>query len=449
MKKFITFTLCLLLCVVTLGLSGCGKTKTEKVDTSIASNGNGGMVVTRGDYIYFVNGYKAYSTFDKNNLNKKFDVGGLYRTKLNSNGELEYNEDGSLVNAEKLSSNLTGFESTSLYVFGNHIYYVTPITEVDKKGNLQTSKLEFKRVEIDGDSAKTIYQSKVDASEVDFEFYYAEGKVYLIINENGTLKRITCTGKTSVSEIATGVTSLALHRDTYDVFESKTYKNIFYTKTTDEGKIEIYNYNIVTNKEEYKKTTSYKTCELLDYNFDHLYFKASDNQYPNYTYFYRVDATKNAITSLSVEKLTSDKDYTDLYLLDNETDGYIAQSSDATYYLSYNAGNESTPQLVASNKLEIMAVKNGYIYFKDSSDIKRINYYDLKNSGDTTQQTVITLDNIQTYDYDIDDTNLYVYATQGSNTYLYSINLNNVLEDESFEQKLLGVYAEGDVPEAE
>ena len=73
----------------------------------------------------------------------------------------------------------------------------------------------------------------------------------------------------------------------------------------------------------------------------------------------------------------------------------------------------------------------------------------MKNSGDTTQQTVITLDNIQTYDYDIDDTNLYVYATQGSNTYLYSINLNNVLEDESFEQKLLGVYAEGDVPEAE
>lgn len=448
MKKFITFTLCLLLCVVTLGLSGCGKSKNEKVDTSIATNGNGGMVVTRGDYVYFVNGYKAYSTFTKSNLSSKFDVGGLYRTKLNSNGELEYDENGSLVNAEKLSSNLAGFESTSLYVFGNHIYYVTPITEVDKKGNLQTSKLEFKRVEIDGENAKTIYQSKVDASEVDFEFYYAEGKVYLVINENGTLKRITCTGKVSVSEIATGITSLALHRDTYDVFESDTYENIFYTKTNSNGKIEIYNYNIVTNKEEYKKITDYKTCELLDYNFKHLYFKASDNQYPNYTYFYRVDATKNAITSLSVEKLTSDKDYTALYLLDNETDGYIAQSSDSTYYLNYNAGHESTPLLIDSSKLEIMAIKNGYIYFKDGSDIKRINYYDVKNSGEVNKQTVISLDNMQTYDYDIDDNNLYVYATQGSNTYVYSVNISNAVEEENFEHKLLGVYAEGDAPEA-
>ena len=448
MKKFITFTLCLLLCVVTFGLSGCGKSKNIVVDTSVASNGNGGMVVTRGDYVYFVNGYNSYTTVNAGKDNN-YNVGGLYRTKLNANGGFDYNDDGLLANVEKISGHLAGFESTSLYVFGNHIYYATPVTEVDKKGNSQTDKIEFRRMAITGGDTDKLYTSKVSADSVEFEFYYADGKVYLMVNEDGTLKRITCARKVSTSEVATGITSLVLPRDSYDVFNSESYKNIFYTKTNDDGKIEIYNYNIVSGREEYRKATNYKTCELIEYKFDHLYYKASGNEYPNYTYFYRVDATKNAITSLAEEKLTNDKDYTDLYLLDNETDGYIAQSSSKTYYLSYNAGNIATPVVVSDSKLEIMAIKNNYVYYKSSSDIKCINYHDLKVQGDAEEQTILNLSNIQTYDYDIDDNNLYVYATSGSNTYLYSIKINNVLEEDGYEAKLLGVYNDGDAPETE
>lgn len=449
MKKFITFTLCLLLCVVTLGLSGCGKSKTEVVDISVASKGNGGMVVTRGDYVYFVNGYNSYSVLDKDNLSKKFNVGAMYRAKLNSNGELDYSENGSIANAEKINSSLIGFESTSLYVFGNHIYYTTPITEVDKDGNLQTSKIEFRKMPIGGGDSKKLYQSKVDASKIDFEFYYAEGSVYLILNEDGILKRVTCTGKTTVKEVATDVKSLALARDSYDVFDSDSYKNIFYTKTNEDGKIEIYNYNAVTNKKEYKKVTNYKTCELIDYKFGHLYYKASGQEYPNYTYFYRIDATKNAIMNLSEEKLTSDKDYTDIYLLDNETDGFIAQSSGKTYYLNYNSGNVSSPVIVNDSKIEIIAIKDSYIYYKSSNDILRISYYDLKTKGSAEAETLLTIENSQTYAYDIDETNLYIYAKSGSNTYLYSIKVANVMEGESYEAKLLGVYNTGDVPSDE
>ncbi len=447
MKKFITLSLCLLLCIVTLGLSGCGKSKTEKIDTSIASNGNGGMVVTQGDYVYFVNGYKPYSTFTKENLDQKFNVGGLYRAKLNSNGQFNYNENGSIEDAEKISSHLVGFESTSLYVFGNHIYYSTPVAEVNKKGELKTAKLEFRRVSISGGSTQKLYETSADASKVDFEFYYADGNVYLVVNEDGILKTVRCTNKVSVKKIAEGITSLALSRDSYDVFDNDSCQNIFYTKTNADGKIEIYNYNLVTGREEYKKTTDYKTCELVDYKFGHLYYKASGNEALSYTYFYRVDATKNAITSLSAEKLTSNKDYTDMYFLDNETDGYIFQSSDTTYYVNYTSNGKALP--IGEGKLEIMAIKNAYIYYKDSNDIKRISYYDLKTKGSAEEETVLTVEGIQIYDYDIDDNNLYVYATSGSNTYLYSINVDNVAVGESFEKKLLGVYLDGDVPSKE
>lgn len=445
MKRFITFTLCLLLCVVTLGLVGCGNKNKDKVDTSIATYGNGGAVVERGDYVYFVNGYQSYSTFTKNNLSKDFTVGGLYRAKLNDNAEFEYDENGSIVGAEQISSKLAGFENTSLYVFGNHIYYATPITEVDKQGSLQTSKLEFRRVSISGGKSDVVYQAKVEASNTDFEFYYADGKVYLIVNENGTLKRVNGFGKFSVSEIDADITSIVLPRDVNDVFSSDGYKNIFYTKTNDDGKIEIYNYNVVSNKAEYKKTTDYKTLELLECKFGHLYFKASENSYPSYTYFYRVDATENAIRGLAVEKLTSDKNYTQIYLLDNETDGFIAVSSDKSYYLNYNAGAESTPLPIADSKLEIVAINNNYIYVKSDTSIKRINVSNLKNNADKEQETVLDVTGLQTYTCDIDDHNLYVYATKGSNTYLYSINVGNVIEGESFTQQLLGVYDGADV----
>lgn len=451
MKKFITLTLCLLLCVATLGLSACGKKKTETVDTSIQSVGNGGTVVKRGEYVYFVNGYKSYSTIraGKDNKDNSYNVGGLYRAKLNDNNELDYSENGSVSNAERISSDLAGFESTSLYVFGNRVYYATPITEVDKKGNSKKDRIEFKKVSLDGGNAETIYQSHATATNVDYEFYYAEGVVYLMINENGTLKRINCLNGSS-NTVASGVTSVALPRDTDDVFESDSYKNIYYTVTNGDGKIEIHNYNVASNRTEYKKVTDYKTCEMIDYRFGHLYYKASDNEVPNYTYFYRVDATENAVTSLpgSAEQLTKDKDYTEIIFLENETDGHLFQGADKTYYLQYNSGSISDP-LHFDSKLDVIAVGGGYIYTKSEHDIKRINIHYLKTAKNKTQEDVITIENLQAYEYDIDGDYLYVYATTGSNTYLYSVKLTNIMEGESFERKLLGSYIDSDVPKDE
>jgi len=447
MKRFITLTLCLLLCMVTFGLAGCGGKGKETVDTSIASNGNGGMVVTRGDYVYFVNGYTSYETFTKNNLDKKFEIGALYRAKLNTDGTLDYTDKGSLKDAERLSGKLAGFESTSLYVFGNYIYYATPVTEVSKKGELQTSKLQFNRVKIGGGKSECVYQSKVDATNVDFEFYFADGSVYLMVNEDGTLKRVNCYGKFSSDVVAKEVTSLVLPRDTDDVFESDSYKNIFYTKTNDDGKIVIYNYNILSNKNEYKRTTDYKTCTLIDYKFDHLYYKASRTAYPSYEYYYRVDATKNAITSLAEEKLTSDNTYTDFYFLENETSGYIAQNGSKTYYLSYNAGGECDAMPLTDSKLNIIATKDNYVYYTSGKEIKRINCFNF--TGSAKEETIITLEDVQSYGYDIDSNNLYVYAKKGQHTYLYSITIGNIIEGEEAEERLLGVYADGDAPTTE
>lgn len=437
MKRFFKVTLCLLVCIMAFGLVACGKSDKDKVDTSIASKGNGGMVVTAGDYIYFVNGYNSYETLDKKNLDQNFEVGGLYRAKLN-NGLINYDENGLPTDVEQLSDSLVGFESASIYVFGNYVYYATPTTEVNKKGELQTSKLDFCRVKITGGKAQTIYQTDSNATNVDFEFYYADGNVYLMVNENGTLKRVCCYGKFKANEVDTEITSVALHRDENEVYSSTSYSNIFYTKTEDE-KVKIFNYNVAEDKIEYRTTTEYTECELLDVQFGHLYYKAKKSGYPSYSLIYRMDATKNAITNNAEEAVTS-TEYENFYFLGNETSGYIAQTSSKTYLVTNNG--EAYP--VADSKLDIIAINDGYVYFKNENTIKRINYNNLPHT--TTQETVIELENIKTYSYDIDSNNLYVYAISGSNTYLYSIKVGNLIEDEQFEAKLLGSYQSGDAP---
>lgn len=443
MKKFLKFSLCLIMCLFTIVLTACGGTKKEVVNTDIATKGNGGTVVTRGDYIYFVNGYSSYEVFTKDNLSSKFEVGGLYRAKFNGDGKLNYTDNGSVEGAERISSNLVGFESTSLYVFGNYIYYATPNTEVDKNGSLQNNKLNFYRVDIAGGKTQKIYSSNVDYSEVNFEFYYTEGAVYLLINENNTLKRVECYGKFNKSTISSDITSLALHRDTDNVFTSDTYKNIFYTKTNDDGKIEIFNYNIATNRTEYKVTTNYKTCELVYYKFDHLYYKASKDDGVGLTCVYRMPATVNAITSLKEQQITFDE-YDTFYFLDNESSGYIVQSDSKTYYLPY--GNTNNAKILLESKIDIMTIYDNHIYYKSSNDIKRVNMYEFITANNVEDKTLLTLEGIKTYQYDIDQNNLYVYADKGENTYLYSIYLNDS-DDVEFEAKLLGVYQDSDISE--
>ncbi len=445
MKRFLKLTLCVLIGIFTIGLTGCGSKDKPNVNTSIASFGNGGMAVTSGGYVYFVNGRSSYEIYTKNNLTDKFELGGLYRAKLNENNQITYDEDGNIENLSYISGNLAGFETTSLYVFGDHIYYTTPTTNVDKQGELQTTKVDFCRMNVDGSNATTIYTSKTDAEQIDFEYYYADGGVYLLVNENGKLIQINCWGKFSKKTIEENVASIVLHTVEDDVFASDAYQHVYYTTTNDEGKILINNYNIESGAK-YSVATSYKTCELIDYKFNHLYYKASKNEYPSKTYVYRIDATQNALKNMMHEQITQ-TEYTNFYFLENESDGYIAQTSDKTYYLTYNASGMNEAYPIADSKLEIMLVKDGNIYFKSSNDIKCINYFDCKLNPTQypTQTTLTTVSDMQTYGYDVDNNYLYVYAKKGDNTYLYSIYINNLIDDETVEAKLLGSYLTTDI----
>ena len=146
MKKFIKILVCVCLCMVSIAFVACKKeTKIDAPATNAQVSSNGGSVVKKGDYLYFANGYESYKDVSKGDLNKSFGLGGLYVTKLNSNGELDYTDKKQLANMTKLSGKLASFEATELFVSGDYMYFTSINTEKDKKGSLQTSHLEIGR----------------------------------------------------------------------------------------------------------------------------------------------------------------------------------------------------------------------------------------------------------------------------------------------------------------
>lgn len=439
MKKFFKLFICACLCVVSLTFTACGKkSKIEAPSGDAPVYSNGGIVVQKGDFIYYANGYKSVDTVKKSDLNRKYGLGGLYVTKTDSSrdkyGSLNYNN--------RLSSKLSSFEATDLNIFGNYMYYTTINTEETKKGGLQTKHLEIYRVKLNSTGSERVYRSGINFKDtegkrvVDFNYSENNGTVYITIFENGKLKRISCGSSISgASTVATNVLS-------YKTEGSKTY----FVKVNDDDKYELNIYNAVSNKIETKLAMDKNDTisSIFDVKFNNVYFYATFNDVGS-EYLYRMPieniVNKDSIRTTAV-KLTATS-YTSVYLLDNYTDGILVLSSSKVEIIDeVNPLDNIELQSNMPTDATIMKIDGGFVYYYKGKDIKRWNYID------DTVETIYTEENtICAYAFDIVGDYLYYYTTVKSNDYLFRVSISGVLEDKKAE--LMGEYESQDAPEIE
>lgn len=209
-------------------------------------SGNGGPAVMVGNWLYFVGGYVDTSTirYRQNEYNKVTE-GAIYRVYIDGGeaGPLcENEEDGRdeeetnfaltnpgyvqhLLSKQKLGGTrsrryqivvpkIAGFDQSALWVFDNHLVYTSPNNTRDKFGTLQSSRIDFFRVDLDGRNHRKIYttaDSMLTAS--DFTVTSHAGNVFLIVHEREStmLRRINVTGKNAgrVTTISKEVQSVA------------------------------------------------------------------------------------------------------------------------------------------------------------------------------------------------------------------------------------------------
>ena len=125
MKRFTKILICLMLFVVGFAFVACDNRTTKEKNFVYPSRndqviGNGGLAVKKGNYLYFVNGFRSVD--DISNKKASYTVGSLLLMKLGENGEVVTDEDGLLKDEYyiTMSSALCGYEATNLFIFGDY-----------------------------------------------------------------------------------------------------------------------------------------------------------------------------------------------------------------------------------------------------------------------------------------------------------------------------------------
>lgn len=187
---------------------------------------NGGMVVQKGNFLYFANGLLEAKKITDNKYGN-VDYAGLYRTELDENGKLQYDSNGKLI-AEVLAPKVVGFKNGSFYIFGDKIYYATPNTEKNASGSIDYTQTDFYYSNLDGTNVTRIYKTAVASTDFKFAFYNVNGKVVLAVYDSADLFMVDCESKDAV-KVAEGVTSIALPR----ILETSSFDGenyVYYTR---------------------------------------------------------------------------------------------------------------------------------------------------------------------------------------------------------------------------
>ena len=156
-KKIISLVAVATLFGSTLAMTACGKDYyKEKALPGYTSEGevnsNGGFAVEKGDYIYYINGKEDYA---ETNAYGEVTKGALMRIKKS---ELTA---GSYANAEVVVPMMFVAQNydAGIYIYGDYVYYATPTSDKNMKGEVTNSWIDFKRAKLDGSETMRVTTS--------------------------------------------------------------------------------------------------------------------------------------------------------------------------------------------------------------------------------------------------------------------------------------------------
>ena len=476
MKKFLLLIIALFIST-TFILAGCGNNGLpENPPADTASFSNGGIAVTKGDYLYYVNGFKSYEglTKDVDNVWGDQVIGSIYRVKLNDN-KIAHNADGFLEKSEVVVPQIVGTENACFYIFGDYIYYATPNMQVDEHGNLLNSRSNICRVNINGTNNKVLYTTDQTLASLNWTMYELDGTVYVVMLDGQKLLSINANAKKpGVTVMANKVTSAGLIQtdkhiptDTVSTSTINGVNNyIYYTRdiTADDqlgtlGGNFLARVKLGTSSEE-KVATNGNTYTITEVKNGCLYYSKTEkgSSIPVVCkYVLSNDKTLNE----SRETEISYASYTHTFMLNANNENYVGSdmvaidSSNNIVLVSVVNKTKTIKTLYTGSTAVVPAGLYGSkLFFFEDTSIKyidvtaqnpvaykvEINGKSIKvNSNDTKNQVV----------FDYDGRNVYYYASytpaNGSEANFY---LNRTdLEASEQKSEFVGVFANGHTPE--
>ena len=457
MKKFTKFLICLMLCVFGFGLVACGdpRTEEEKNFTYPSSGdyvyGNGGLAVRKGNYVYFVNGYKSIE--DASKKKQKYTVGALMLMKLNENGEVVTDDSGLLDDDYyiTMSNKLCGYEATNLFISGNYLYFATPCLENESGDKVWAKeRVTLNRIKLDKSSeVEEVYASGVKVENFQYKYYEVNKKLYILAwekgdsyyEDNGSNALI----RVDVSSKSTSVVS----KNVQDVVFADNYNEVFFTKhKADDEYYYLKQYNVASN-DSINYYSNEKTFDIVDVQAGKVFITAS-HEFGSSTDIMSSTIGSNAGFELIHAYSSADS-------VNVTPDGNVVLIS--SNIITLVKGVDDVVKITDENatSINIIDYTNGNILYYDKTDdgsnIKLVSYNQALNGNDFEIQTLTSILAVQEdcayFDLNEDENMLYFYTIGGKNEtnyYLHRLQINNNMGDGD---EMFGVYATDDEPEQE
>lgn len=154
-------------------LAACGYqfTPLEQAPEAAASvDSNGGFVVKKGDYIYFINGVETYTSDNTYGTPEK---GALMRIK---EADVKAGKNNSEIVVPSLM--VSGDTEAGIFIYGDRVYYATPENRRNASGAIDNATLDFKSAKLDGSDIQSYFY--VSDNSTKFRYVEVDGTVYLL-----------------------------------------------------------------------------------------------------------------------------------------------------------------------------------------------------------------------------------------------------------------------------
>ncbi len=176
-KKLLVFATAATLAIGAMSLTACDGKFTPPAgipDGEVSSNG--GFVVSKGDWYYFINGKETYTA---NNTYGKPVKGALMRIK-----KADLAEKNNAAETVVPSLMVAGDYTSGLYIYGDRVYYATPTSDKSTTGVVENSYLDFNSAKLDGTDVKMHFRLSSNATV--YRYVQTEGTVYVLYAEGSS-----------------------------------------------------------------------------------------------------------------------------------------------------------------------------------------------------------------------------------------------------------------------
>ena len=473
MKKILLLVLALFMST-SVFLAGCDKKGLkDNPNTNDPIVSNGGMAVVKGDYLYYVNGFKSYEGLvkDQDNVWGKQVIGSIYRTKL-SNNAISHDEDGFLSKSECVVPQIVGTENASFYIFDDYIFYATPNMQKDEYGNLLNTRSNICRVDIDGTDSKVLYITDQTLTSTNWTMYEVDGEAYIVILDGSKVVSIKAYDRKPKAVVMTSsATSAGLIKTDKQLATDVYYNNntlvdgynnyVYYTRdiTEDDG-LGTLGGNILarvkvgTTTEE-KVASNGNTYTIENIKSNCLYYSKTVKGSTNSIFCkYELSADREFVQSRETEILNAT--YTSKFVLDANNSLYVGNDvvaiddSNNIKLISVVNSNKTPSKTLytASGTINPLGLYGSKLFFLESETIC---YIDVTAQTPTVQYVetngkTLKLDINVVFDYDGRNVYFYsAYTPEGATEANYYLNRTD-LEAGEVESEFVGVFAEGHTP---